>query len=35
LGAHAQQTESMRRIGVLMILAASDPEGQARVMAFL
>ena len=30
LGARAQQPERMRRIGVLMNLAADDPEGQAR-----
>jgi putative tryptophan/tyrosine transport system substrate-binding protein len=34
LAARAQQTERMRRIGVLMNRAASDPEGQARVTAF-
>src|SRR6516225_1619400 len=32
---HAQQREKMRRIGVLMHLAADDPEGQSRVAAFL
>jgi putative ABC transport system substrate-binding protein len=32
---HAQQRQPMRRIGVLMNLAADDPEGQARVAAFL
>jgi putative tryptophan/tyrosine transport system substrate-binding protein len=31
----AQQPQPMRRIGVLMNLAADDPEGQARVAAFL
>ena len=35
LAARAQQRERMRRIGVLMITAADDPEGQARVAAFL
>jgi putative ABC transport system substrate-binding protein len=35
LTAHAQQRERMRRIGVLMTTAADDPEGQARVAAFL
>jgi putative ABC transport system substrate-binding protein len=30
-----QQREPMRRIGVLMNLAADDPEGQARLAAFL
>ena len=34
LAAHAQQSERMRRIGVLMNLAESDPEGQARIAAF-
>jgi putative ABC transport system substrate-binding protein len=33
--ARAQQPERMRRIGVLIPLAADDPEGQARVAAFL
>jgi hypothetical protein len=35
LAARAQQRERMRRIGVLMHLAADDPEGQRRVAAFL
>ena len=35
LAARAQQAERMRRIGVLMNLAADDPEGQARIAAFL
>ena len=35
LAARAQQRERMRRIGVLMSLAADDPEGQARVAAFV
>ena len=35
LAARAQQAERMRRIGVLMSLAADDPEGQARLAAFL
>jgi putative ABC transport system substrate-binding protein len=35
LVARAQQPERMRRIGVLMNLAADDPEGQARSAAFL
>src|SRR6266480_2869523 len=35
LVARAQQRERMRRIGVLMHLAADDPEGQRRVAAFL
>jgi putative ABC transport system substrate-binding protein len=34
LAAHAQQGERMRRIGVLMAHAESDPEGQAFVAAF-
>lgn len=34
LAAHAQQPEQMRRIGVLMVISAKDPEGQARVTAF-
>jgi putative tryptophan/tyrosine transport system substrate-binding protein len=35
LVARAQQRERMRRIGVLMHLAAADPEGQSRLAAFL
>jgi ABC-type uncharacterized transport system substrate-binding protein len=35
LAARAQQGERMRRIGVLMSLAADDPEGQARLTAFV
>src|SRR5215208_6808304 len=35
LAAHAQQGERMRRIGVLMGLAADDAEGQARIAAFV
>jgi putative ABC transport system substrate-binding protein len=34
LVARAQQSERMRRIGVLMGLVASDPEAQSRVAAF-
>ena len=34
LAARAQQPERVRRIGVLMYLAADDPEGQARLAAF-
>ena len=34
LAARAQQPERMRRIGVLLTLAADDPEGQARIAAF-
>jgi putative ABC transport system substrate-binding protein len=35
LAAPAQQGERVRRIGVLMHLASDDPEGQARIAAFL
>ena len=35
LAARAEQRERMRRIGVLMHVAADDPEGQRRVAAFL
>jgi putative tryptophan/tyrosine transport system substrate-binding protein len=35
LAARAQQPERMRRIGVLMNLAADDAEGQARIAGFL
>ena len=35
LAARAQQGERMRRIGVLMNLAADDTEAQARLAAFL
>ena len=34
LAARAQQAEPMRRIGVLMNMAAANPEGQAAVAAF-
>src|SRR5215831_1478446 len=34
LAARAQQGDRMRRIGVLMNVAADDPQGQARVAAF-
>src|SRR5437016_5652608 len=34
LAARAQQGERMRRIGILMSLAETDPEAQARVAAF-
>ena len=33
--ARAQQTDRMRRVGVLMHMAADDPDGQARVAVFL
>jgi putative ABC transport system substrate-binding protein len=35
LAVYAQQTERVRRIGVLMNLAPEDPEGQVRLKAFL
>jgi ABC-type uncharacterized transport system substrate-binding protein len=35
LAARAQQTDKPRRIGILMNLAADDPQAQARVAAFL
>jgi ABC transporter substrate binding protein len=35
LAARAQQAERMRRVGVLAALAADDPEGQARLRAFV
>ena len=35
LAARAQQPERVRRIGVLMNFAADDPEGQARITAFV
>jgi putative ABC transport system substrate-binding protein len=35
LAARAQQAERMRRIGVIMSLAADDKQGQARLAAFL
>jgi putative tryptophan/tyrosine transport system substrate-binding protein len=35
LAAHGQQTEQMRRVGVLMGIATNDPEGRARIAAFL
>jgi putative tryptophan/tyrosine transport system substrate-binding protein len=35
LAVRAQQSERVRRIGVLMSTAADDPEGQARIAAFL
>ena len=34
LAARAQQAAQVRRIGVLMNLAADDPDGQARLAAF-
>jgi len=35
LAARAQQGERVRRVGVLMNLAVGDPEGEARIAAFL
>ena len=35
LAAHAQQGERMRRIGVLMTLAADSPDAQANIAEFL
>ena len=35
LAARAQQAERMRRIGVLMFLAADDPEATPRIAALL
>jgi putative tryptophan/tyrosine transport system substrate-binding protein len=35
LAARAQRGERMRRIGLLVNLAANDPMGQARVAAFV
>jgi DNA-binding LacI/PurR family transcriptional regulator len=35
LAARAQQGERIRRIGVLMNLAADDPAGQVRLAAFV
>ena len=34
LAARAQQPDRMRRIGVLMAIAAEDPESKARLAAF-
>jgi putative ABC transport system substrate-binding protein len=34
LAAHAQQADRVRRIGLLQGLAESDPEAQARTVAF-
>ena len=35
LAARAQQDGRVRRVGVLMTTATDDPEGQARLAAFL
>ena len=32
--AHAQQADRKRRIGILMTIAANDPEAQARIVVF-
>ena len=34
LAARAQRPERMRRIGILMTIAANDPESQARIVVF-
>jgi len=34
LGAHAQQGEQVRRIGMLLAITADDPESKARLAAF-
>jgi putative ABC transport system substrate-binding protein len=34
LAARAQQSDRMRRVGVLMYLAADDPDSPTRVAAF-
>src|SRR5262249_60400656 len=34
VGARAQQSDAVRRIGVLMNRAADDPQGQARLAVF-
>src|SRR5438128_12218650 len=33
-GAHAQQPDRVRRVGVLVVTSERDPESQARVAAF-
>jgi putative ABC transport system substrate-binding protein len=33
--ARGQQTDRVRRVGVLLGLTATDPEGKARIGAFL
>src|SRR5262245_9527430 len=35
LAARGQQADKVRRVGVLMNVAAADPEGQAQIAAFL
>ena len=34
LGVRAQQADRKRRIGILMTIAANDPEAQARIVVF-
>jgi len=34
VAAHAQQADRKRRIGILMTIAANDPEAQARIVVF-
>ena len=34
LGARAQQADRKRRIGILITIAANDPEAQARIVVF-
>ena len=35
ISTRAQQSERLRRVGILMSVAANDPEGQARIVVFL
>ena len=35
MAARGQQGERLRRVGVLMTLAADDAQGQARIVAFV
>jgi len=35
LAARSHQSERVRRVGVLMTLASDDPEGRARIAAFV
>ena len=35
LGAQAQHSDQMRHVGVLMNVSEDDPEGRARVAAFV
>ncbi len=34
IAVRAQQADPMRRIGILMTIAANDPEAQARIVMF-